>query len=377
MNPNNLNEPLAVEMSPKLGNYGHDMCLPGDPFPSIRAEGKANLNYSLDAAAGRYLVVANLVNASEACFDDAVSAAKSHRAFFNDTDISFFGFLDAESPWRQKVQDDLPGVRWLFFRRDADVDLQRIPPFCWILVDPTLRVLARAPLQFHQSFLSSLALLPPPAMHGGGGVIDPPVLIVPRIFEPDFCAELIRHYDSDGGQPSGFMREVAGRTVVQHDLNYKRRRDVIIGEGPLRNATRARISRRLAPQISRAFQFDATRIERYLIAAYDGDEGGWFRPHRDNTTKGTAHRKFAVSINLNADYDGGELRFPEYGNRTYRPPLGGGCVFSCSLLHEAISVRRGRRYAFLPFLYDEAAAVIRKENAAFLGLTGLGDIEHL
>lgn len=376
MNNNALNEHLVVDMPLKTENHVNDVCLPGDPFPSIRAEGKAKLNYSLDTAAGRYLVVANLVNASEACFDDAVSAIKSHRALFNDTDISFFGFLDAESPWRQKAQDSLPGIRWLFFSRDADVALQRIPPFCWILVDPTLRVLTRAPLQFHRSFLSSLALLPPPAMHGGS-VIDPPVLIVPRIFEPDFCAELIRHYDSDGGQPSGFMREVAGRTVVQHDLNYKRRRDVIIGEVPLRDATRARISRRLAPQISRAFQFDATRIERYLIAAYDGDEGGWFRAHRDNTTKGTAHRKFAVSINLNADYDGGELRFPEYGNRTYRPPLGGGCVFSCSLLHEAISVRRGRRYAFLPFLYDEASAVIRKENAAFLGLKGLGDIQHL
>jgi hypothetical protein len=29
-------------------------------------------------------------------------------------------------------------------------------------------------------------------------------------------------------------------------------------------------------------------------------------------------------------------------------------------------VTRGRRYAFLPFLYDEAAARLREENAKFL-----------
>jgi predicted 2-oxoglutarate/Fe(II)-dependent dioxygenase YbiX len=116
--------------------------------------------------------------------------------------------------------------------------------------------------------------------------------------------------------------------------------------------------------IQRAFQFDPTRIERWLVACYNGDgEGGHFRAHRDNTTKGTAHRKFAVTINLNAeDYDGGDLRFPEFGRRLYRAPTGGAVVFSCSLLHEALPVTRGKRYAFLPFLYDDAAARLRERN---------------
>ena len=37
-------------------------------------------------------------------------------------------------------------------------------------------------------------------------------------------------------------------------------------------------------------------------------------------------------------------------------------VFSCSLLHEATPVTGGRRFAFLPFLYDDAAAPIRRRN---------------
>jgi predicted 2-oxoglutarate/Fe(II)-dependent dioxygenase YbiX len=113
-------------------------------------------------------------------------------------------------------------------------------------------------------------------------------------------------------------------------------------------------------------------MERYIVACYDAEQGGHFRPHRDNTTKGTAHRRFAVTINLNAgDYGGGDLRFPEYGPATYRAPTGGAVVFSCSLLHEATPVTSGTRYAFLPFLYDEAAAELREANNAHLG-EGLG-----
>ncbi len=42
-------------------------------------------------------------------------------------------------------------------------------------------------------------------------------------------------------------------------------------------------------------------------------------------------------------------------------------VFSCSLLHQALPVTAGRRYAFLPFLYDDAAAKLREANNARLG----------
>jgi predicted 2-oxoglutarate/Fe(II)-dependent dioxygenase YbiX len=62
-----------------------------------------------------------------------------------------------------------------------------------------------------------------------------------------------------------------------------------------------------------------------------------------------------VTINLNNDYAGGDLRFPEFGPRRYRGPVGGAVVFSCALLHEVTPVTRGVRYAKLPFLYDSAA----------------------
>jgi predicted 2-oxoglutarate/Fe(II)-dependent dioxygenase YbiX len=162
------------------------------------------------------------------------------------------------------------------------------------------------------------------------------------------------------------MREVNGVTTLMADDAHKRRSDVIVEDEALQKQVVARLNRRLLPQIQKVFNFRATRIERYLVARYDAETGGFFRPHRDNTTKGTAHRRFAVSINLNADYDGGDLRFPEFGPRTYRPPPGGAVVFSCSILHEATTVTKGERFAFLPFLYDEAAAQIRQANLKFL-----------
>jgi hypothetical protein len=84
------------------------------------------------------------------------------------------------------------------------------------------------------------------------------------------------------------------------------------------------------------------------------------RAHRDNTTAGTAHRRFAVAINLNDDFDGGELRFPEFGRPTRRTRPGDALVFSCSLLHEVTPVTAGRRFCTLPFLHDEAAERVRR-----------------
>jgi predicted 2-oxoglutarate/Fe(II)-dependent dioxygenase YbiX len=163
------------------------------------------------------------------------------------------------------------------------------------------------------------------------------------------------------------MREIDGKTVGLIDHSHKRRQDCLIDDEALRSALRTRIQTRLVPAIEKAFQFRATHVERYIVACYDADSGGYFRPHRDNTTKGTAHRRFAVTINLNAeDYDGGDLRFPEFGPRLYRAPTGGAVVFSCSLLHEATPVARGTRYATLPFLYDEAGERVRQENLKFV-----------
>ncbi|OYW07673.1 MAG: hypothetical protein B7Z53_05875 [Rhodospirillales bacterium 12-71-4] len=230
-----------------------------------------------------------------------------------------------------------------------------------------LRVFAIWPLEAGAEAMATLAALPPPAQHAGVP-LTAPVLVLPRVFEPAFCQRLIATYEAVGGGESGFMRDVGGRTVGVMDPSHKRRKDLFLEDEALRAQIRARLNARLVPEIARAFNYRVTRLERYVVACYDAADQGFFRAHRDNTTKATAHRRFACTLNLNTgDYEGGDLCFPEFGPQTYRAPAGGAVVFSCSLLHEARPVTRGRRYAFLPFLYDDAAAAIREEGAKFLG----------
>jgi predicted 2-oxoglutarate/Fe(II)-dependent dioxygenase YbiX len=107
-----------------------------------------------------------------------------------------------------------------------------------------------------------------------------------------------------------------------------------------------------------------TRTERDLVARYDADSGGHFGPHRDDTGASVAHRRFAMSIPLNQDFDGGELFFPEYGSQGLKPAAGTAIVFSASLLHRVAPVTTRRRYVFLTFLFDEAAEKQRLANLA-------------
>jgi predicted 2-oxoglutarate/Fe(II)-dependent dioxygenase YbiX len=121
------------------------------------------------------------------------------------------------------------------------------------------------------------------------------------------------------------------------------------------------MQRRVFPEIKHAFQFEVSRRESYKIACYNAEEGGYFRPHRDNTTPGTAHRRFAMTINLNVEeYVGGFLRFPEHCLHLYKPDTGSAIIFSCSLMHEATDITAGRRFALLSFFYGDKDAQARQ-----------------
>jgi hypothetical protein len=197
-----------------------------------------------------------------------------------------------------------------------------------------------------------------------------PVLVIPRVLSPAFCKELIAVWETQGNEESGFMRQVDGQTVGVHDYGQKIRRDHFLTEGPIKQRAMHYIYHRVRPLIRQAFNFDVTRFEDFRIACYDSSRGGYFRPHRDNTTTGTAHRVFAMSLNLNeGEYEGGFLRFPEFGQDGYRPGIGEAVVFSCSLLHEATDVSAGRRFVLLTFLYGEREGRARQEVARRGGIS--------
>ena len=350
---------------------------PGDPAPWFHQSSTSNPNYAFDTTAGRYVVLCFLGSAADEAARAALAALTSHRARFDDVHACAFG-VSADPGDRGRLTESLPGLRffWDFdlkvsrlygvVPRDAEPGTRVPMRRTWVVLDPMLRILQIFPLERHAAALDFLAQLPPPPRFAGFE-IQAPILILPRVFEPDFCRHLIGLYEQHGGEASGVMQEAQGKTVSVENRDFKVRRDYLVDDEALMQQLRARIVRRVVPEIARIHQFKATRMERYLVACYAADEGGHFSAHRDNTTKGTAHRRFAVSINLNGEFEGGEVSFPEYGPRGYKPPPGGAVVFSCSMLHAVSRVTSGRRYAFLPFLYDEEAARLREANNRFLG----------
>ena len=189
-----------------------------------------------------------------------------------------------------------------------------------------------------------------------------PVLLVPNVAEPALCARMIEYWHS--GEKIEDRVAASGHGNEYADEALKKRRDVVISDRDLFEAVKDRVARRLLREALKAFQVRLTRFEALRVGCYTADDRGYFRRHRDNRTSYTAHRLFAVSLNLNDDYEGGEVRFPECGRELYRPPAGGAVMFSCSLLHKALPVTTGRRFAMFTFFFDEAGAAREREMAA-------------
>lgn len=349
---------------------------PGEPVPWFIGRSLTNPHFHFGTVAGRHAVLWFCGSLGAQPSQAVQATLQAHRALFDDVRCSLFVVTgDGSDVSHGRAQDQIPGVRVLCDFESASIARQfgvaveggsgnlSVQPSL-VLLDPTLRVMrwffcTQDEPNPAQQLVSIVQALPHPLT--GPAQLQAPVIIVPQVFEPEFCRELIAYFERTGGQDSGYMRKDPDGIRGVIDYAKKRRSDCMIEDERLRRAVGARISRRLRPEIERVFRFSPTRMERYLVACYDSEVGGYFRPHRDNDGEG--HRQFAVTINLNCEeYEGGDLRFPEYGLLTYRAPTGGACVFSCGLMHEATPVTRGRRYAFLPFLYDDASAAKREAN---------------
>ena len=327
--------------------------------------------YAFDTVGGRAVLMLFFGSAADRITAGPLMQVQAKRALFDDEKACFFGItVDPTDAAERRIRTQVPGIRFVLdldghvsraFGALAEAE-EQYRAF-WLLLDRTLRVAGIFPLDRGAQALAAferLAAAPPQPDFA-------PVVVVPNVLEPELCRKLIDLYEADGGEDSGFMRDVGGKTKLLLDPAMKVRRDCSILDESLMKQLDSRMLYRLNPMIRRAFQFNATRIERRIVACYEDESGGHFRAHRDNTTRGTAHRRFAVTINLNAEeYDGGDLVFPEFGPRSYRAPTGGAIVFSCSLMHQALPVTRGRRFAYLPFLYDDEAARVRERNAHFL-----------
>ncbi|MBU1376026.1 MAG: 2OG-Fe(II) oxygenase, partial [Alphaproteobacteria bacterium] len=308
----------------------------GQNAPWFAAWTPSNAEFAFDTTAGRYVLLMFLPLEPEPRIA-AVRALAAHQHLFDE--VKACALVVVRDPEMMAGLRDVRGLRWM---RDATQAITNRygPEPHWLLLDPTLRVMASAAIDAPQEIFARIAALPAPADHAGVA-LHAPVLTVPNIFEPELCQALIALHETDGGAFTGVMRDAGDRTVAVMD-ELKKRRDIWISDPELQDAIRERLERRLYPMMVRGLGFQVTRIERFLVSCYDAADNAVFHAHRDNTTQGTAHRRFACSLNLNDGFEGGDLRFAEYGPATYRPPPGGAVVFSCAIMHEATPVTAGR-----------------------------------
>ena len=181
-----------------------------------------------------------------------------------------------------------------------------------------------------------------------------PVLLVPNVFDTAMCRRLIEVWDKGRKRINEVAVQGVGDPTYESAARegIKRRADVLIEESePLNIEIRNLFLARLVPEMAKAFHAPIKAYQTLRIGCYDASNQGAFGPHRDEVGDPKDPRLFACSINLNDEYTGCELNFPEYGRQVYRPEAGGAVVFSCNLLHEVYPCRAGRRFALLTFFH--------------------------
>jgi hypothetical protein len=117
----------------------------------------------------------------------------------------------------------------------------------WTIVDPSLHVLAH----FHtgadgadcEAVFAALDGLPELDPYSACE-IPAPIVVLPRLFEPDFCDKLLDLYEKGQPHDSGFMRNNA--EIFDH--SFKRRRDYFIDD----ETVRAHIMRRISVCVMRS-----------------------------------------------------------------------------------------------------------------------------
>lgn len=356
----------------------------GDPAPWFVTDSTSNPKFHFDTIGGHRIILSFLGSSRIDHCNQVIQKFAALQEQLDFHQIIFCGVIVDPNDLDLEALIEKPTFLKLFW--DFDQSISRLYGVCQVnsgssdgvytpttfVLNQNLQIAGVFPVQDPDqhiaqvlTFAQNLPAFPPPQF----AIRQAPVLLIPNVLDRSFCQHLINLYEADGGEPSGFMREVDGKTTAIMQDDFKRRRDWLISDPDLLHQLNDVVLRRVIPEIKKAFQFTITRFERHLVGCYEEQAQGFFRRHRDNTTKGTAHRRFAMTLNLNTgEYEGGCLWFPEYGSQLYRPEVGEAVIFSGSLLHEVTPMTQGRRFALLSFFYGDEDAKLRERNRKYLDL---------
>ena len=189
----------------------------GEPAPGFVQRTTDSERYHFDTVGGRYIVLAFFGTAAAPEFARVLELLLSERAIFDDANFAFFGVSDdPDDELYARLKPSYPGIRF-FWDFDGTIarlygslpvedtagELARKHRLLWLIIDPMLPVHSVIPFQAHGSDLQEVrdALGRLPAVDRFTGTeLQPPVLYLPRVLEPELCAELIAYYAREGGR---------------------------------------------------------------------------------------------------------------------------------------------------------------------------------
>lgn len=329
---------------------------PGDRFPEFMLADQTGAMRAFSQRV-RGLAMAVFLDSTEALRQSLRALADAYQAAALDC-LAIDATAAGAEPWPTILADEAGRIRQSLREMTGRPFASGAARPLAILLDRNQRVLALSDdTPADEGDLARWALArwseEPPAAPATEIRCAAPVLTIPNVLSSADCQALIARWHEMGNAPGKVTSLVQGEQVERVYESLKKRRDHRLNDPVVLRPLLALIARRLAPELDKAFHYRAFKFDRVLIACYDAERGDYFRRHRDNQTPTTATRRFALTLNLNSEeYEGGELIFPEYGDYRYKPATGAAVLFSCSLLHEALPVTVGQRFALLSFLRD-------------------------
>ncbi len=174
--------------------------------------------------------------------------------------------------------------------------------------------------------------------------LSPPILIIPNVISKQLKDELIDFY------------EKSNKNVV---LKGSKNRSHVFTNTNLTKELDDKLSKSLLPELKKIYNLDITYRENYKICSYSAEDKGKFHAHRDSVYP-YGHRRLAMSLILNDDYQGGGITFPEYNNTAYKPEPCSAVIFPTPLYHQVLEITGGTRYVIIAFLFTDDEAEYKK-----------------
>ena len=172
-----------------------------------------------------------------------------------------------------------------------------------------------------------------------------PYLLIENVLSEELLKEVVEYYENN--KDKGELQNTATKNRTHVFPNYE-----------LEKKIDNKLSRSLFPEIKKMYNFDVYYREHYKICSYDAETNGRFHPHRDSPYP-QQHRKYAMSLFLNDDYENGEFELTEY-NLSVKPKANSAFIFPGICSHMVHPVTKGKRQTIIAFFCEKSSNSIER-----------------